>query len=109
MTIHSKILEIISMAKTKRHLIIPYICYYIVKMISATRRHLIHAFNLTALKTSNVDCGYNIYTHGHLILDVYPKSRVNNSVIESRRLTKMADEYKKSKRCINDTYSKYIT
>lgn len=67
MTIHSKILEAISIAKTKKNLVMPYIFYYTMKIIDGIRKHLIHIFNLTALKISNVDCGHNLYTHGRLI------------------------------------------
>jgi len=76
MTLQNKILEAISIAKTKKHLIIPYIYYYGMAAINAIERYLIHLFNLMALNLSNVDCGHGLYTHGRLILDVYPKSRI---------------------------------
>lgn len=76
MTLKSKIHEAISIAKTKRDLIVPYVCYYILKMANSTQKKTIHILNLVILNISNVDCGYNLYTHGRLILDVYPKSRI---------------------------------
>lgn len=70
-------------------LLIPYSHYYLLQLLSNTKIKIIHLVNEINLHLSGISYGKELHTYGHLILDIYPKSKVkignNVSMISNRK------------------------